>query len=73
MFSATSHLGGNITKSSNATPGLSVGAVSTADQLSIGYYWLVLKDQMHTTTAHPQDEISHLCSLKGHHDQIGQY
>ena len=30
MCSATSHLGGKMTKSSNATPGLSVGAVNTA-------------------------------------------
>ena len=30
MCSATSHLGGKMTKSSKATPGFSVGAVSTA-------------------------------------------
>lgn len=29
MCSETSHLGGKMTKSSNATPGLSVGAVNT--------------------------------------------
>lgn len=36
MCSATSHLGGKMTKSSNATPGLSVGAVNTAHENKSG-------------------------------------
>lgn len=75
MCSATSHLGGKMTKSSNATPGLSVGAVNTMHIKSRNVRYE--KDQRKKIKIKEKESKepnnAYQCLLKDHYDQTEQY